>query len=356
MKQTRSRERAKATKSLNKLKAQYQSSDTDADDLSYLIHLSEKQLKALELLAEELEQVGVQDDSSHISELEEWIFKSRRLLKRLEKKTTTTPQSSDKMHRKFKLDLHLPKYSGDQLAWPEFWELYAAVVDQNTCYSVVEKFVFLRGYLTGEAARAIQGLSTTESIYQIAVDILKDRFGNESIRKETLMANLLRLPAVTNADDLKALRRLIDDLTANVRALEALGTSSATYGELLLPVLKGKVPEVWRFQWARSRGKENVSKSEFTSFMKYLQEEMKIREEVTQVPCMKAKVTESPSTPPTKSATSTLTTQRVSVQPKSRWNCQACGQGQHGLAKCDQYRILSVKDRWEVVKKSGLCF
>ena len=52
------------------------------------------------------------------------------------------------MHRKFKLDLHLPKYSGDQLAWPEFWELYAAAVDQNTCYSAVEKFVFLRGYLT----------------------------------------------------------------------------------------------------------------------------------------------------------------------------------------------------------------
>ena len=140
--------------------------------------------------------------------------------------------------------------------------------------------------LTGDAVRAIQGLSTTETNYQIAVDILKDRFGNESIRKETLMANLLRLPAVTNADDMEALRRLIDDLTANVRALEALGTSPATYGELLLPVLKGKVvPEVWRLQWARSRGKENVSKSEFTSFMKYLQEEMKIREEFTQVPC-----------------------------------------------------------------------
>ena len=73
LKQTRSREREKATKSLNKLKAQYQVSDTDADDLAYLIHLSEKQLKALELLGKELEQVGVQDDSSHISELEEWV-------------------------------------------------------------------------------------------------------------------------------------------------------------------------------------------------------------------------------------------------------------------------------------------
>ena len=54
--------------------------------------------------------------------------------------------------------------------------------------------------------------------------------------------------------------------------------------------------------------------SEFSCFMKFLQNEMKIREESTQVPCMKPKQsnTEGPTTP-LKSATSTLVTQRISV-------------------------------------------
>ena len=219
LKQSRSRERAKATKCLNKLKALYQAPDVDSDDLAYLIHLNEKQLVVLEQLGEALEQFDFQDDSSHISELEEMIFKSKRFLKRLEQSGSS--QTRGEMNGKFKLAINLPKYAGDLLAWPEFWELYEAAVHRNNTYSSVEKFVYLRGHLAGEAARAIQGLSTTTGNYQVAVDILKDRFGRDSVRKETLMANLLHLQGVTNADDLQSLRRLIDDLTANVRALEA---------------------------------------------------------------------------------------------------------------------------------------
>ena len=188
--------------------------------------------------------------SSHVSELEETIFKSKRLLKRLEQ--TDPPQTRVEKHGKVKLDINLPKYSGDLLAWSEFWELFEAAAHRNSRYSSVEKFVYLRGHLTGEAARAIQGLATAAVNYQIAVDILKDRFGRDALRKETLMANLLHLQGVTNADDLKSLRPLIHDITANVRAPEALDISSDSYGELLLPVLKWKIPESWRLQWARS--------------------------------------------------------------------------------------------------------
>ena len=328
LKQSQSRERSKATKILNKLKALYQAPDADPDDLTYLIHLGEKQLAALEQIGEELKRVEIQDDSSHVSELEEVMFKSKRLLKRLEQPDSSQPRGEK--HGKLKLDINLPKYSGDLLAWPEFWELFEAAAHRNSRYSPVEKFVYLRGHLTGEAARAIQGLATTTENYKIAVEILKDRFGRDALRKETLMANLLRLQGVTNADDLKSLRRLIDDVTANVRSLEALDTSTDSYGELLLPVLKGKIPESWRLQWARSRIEVDGSgNSEFSCFMKFLQNEMKIREESTQVPCMKPKQsnTEGPATP-LKSAASTLGSQRV--QSKAKWSCQACGQGQHG--------------------------
>ena len=340
LKQTRSRERAKATKSLNRLKLLYQASDADADDLAYVIHLNEKQLAALEQLGEELEGFEVQDDSNHVSDLEEWIFKAKRLLERLEKRTDA-PQSGAEMHGRFKLDLHLPKYGGDLLAWPEFWELYTAAVHRNTSYSVVEKFVFLRGHLTGEAARAIQGLATTEGNYQIAVDILQDRFGKDDVRKETLMANLLHLPAVTNPDDLKSLRRLIDDLTANVRALEALDTPSGNYGELLLPVLKGKIPVDWRLQWARSRGTIGGSgDSEFTRFMKFLKEEIRIREEASLVPCLlpEARFTGNLTSLLVMSATRATKTHQIQVSDEN---------GEQELTVSEADRRLETSSSWK---------
>ena len=283
LKLSRTRERSKATKSLNKLKALYQASDANPDELAYLIHVNEKQLATLEQLEVELMRFEVHDDSSHISDLEEVIFKSKRLLERLEKKSVAQ-ESYTKVPRKFKLELNLPKYGGDLLSWPEFWELYTAAVHQNTSYSSIEKFVYLRGHLTGEAARSIQGLATTEENYQIAIDILKDRFGKESIRKEMLMANLLQLQEVTDANDLQSLQCLIDDLVANIRSLEALGTTSANYGELLLPILKSRIPESWRLQWVRFRRMACGSReSEFSLFVRYLQDEIRTRKEASQV-------------------------------------------------------------------------
>ena len=101
------------------------------------------------------------------------------------------------------------------------------------------------------------------------------------------MANLLRLPAVSNPDDLKSLCRLVDDLTANVRALETLDIPTDNYGELLLFVVKGKISEAWRLQWAKSRGTISGSAdAEFTRFMTFFKEEIMIRKEASLVPCL----------------------------------------------------------------------
>ena len=59
LKQNRSRERGKATKSLNELRAAYQVPDVDPDDLAFLIHVNEKQLTVLEQLGEALEEFEV---------------------------------------------------------------------------------------------------------------------------------------------------------------------------------------------------------------------------------------------------------------------------------------------------------
>ena len=76
------------------------------------------------------------------------------------------------------------------------------------------------------------------------------------IRKKLLDA-LVNLPIVENARDLKAVRRLYDEVEANVRALSALGRKAEEYGGLLLPLMFHKIPEEIRLSICTKVSKEN---------------------------------------------------------------------------------------------------
>ena len=78
--------------------------------------------------------------------------------------------------------LNLPKFSGDVLQWPSFWDQFSVTV-HDTDLPVVSKFTYLMSLLEGEPKQAIHGLSLTTDHYTIACKILKDRFG----RKETII-------------------------------------------------------------------------------------------------------------------------------------------------------------------------
>ncbi|MPC25231.1 hypothetical protein E2C01_018336 [Portunus trituberculatus] len=176
--------RTKATKLLNDLNALWSQKDAaDSDDLAYAINQAEGHVDFMQKLQLELDQHELPDDSNHVQGLEQIIFKAKRLLARLDNaslvKTNAQfgPQSSSNTGEIKKKDFQLPTFKGDVLLWPEFWDLFKVAIHDNQQYSPAEKMVHLKRHLEGEAARAIQGLTTTSDHYSAAVKILKDRFG-----------------------------------------------------------------------------------------------------------------------------------------------------------------------------------
>ena len=354
----RTRERAKATKHINELKTLFKQVHEDNQsparyELDYAVEIGESHLSLLQDLEAQLKDAGAEDaESSHIADLHRAIGLGKRLLSGLREQAAAPAAPTPQHQASFKIDFNLPKFSGDLLAWPEFWEIYEASVHKNLAYSPVQKFLHLKQHLDGAAARAIQGLPLTAENYPEAVKILQDRFGKDGVRKDTLVAKLLGLPAVTDADNIRSLRRLTDDVTAGVRALRAL--NAASIGEMLLPVLKSKIPAPWRLQWARMRRERATEDgNEFEEFLKFLQQEVECQEESVHVSCQKR--SEESSQPATRATTSVLSTQRVNSLSKKRWACPVC-KGQHRLYRCAQYQELSVDDRWLAVKRAGACF
>ncbi|KAF0309521.1 hypothetical protein FJT64_019375 [Amphibalanus amphitrite] len=210
--------------------------------------------------------------------MQDQIFKAKRVLARLERSSEVSVGRAQCVppYLGGKLDLKLPKFCGDVEKWSEFWSLFCVSVHDNPAYAPVEKLVHLKAHLVDQAEVAVQGLPITDQGYLKAVETLKERFDRPDLCIKVLMQRLLSTTPVHSDNDLVRLRRMIDGLVSEVRALETMNVLPDSYAVLLMPVLLSCIPESWKIEWLRCSAD---SSDELTVFLKFLQKEMSIREE-----------------------------------------------------------------------------
>ena len=353
----RSRLRGKATRLCTDLRAYRTSDNVDQDDLAYKMHVLEKvrtELKDVQIM---LDKVELYDDTNHDDVMSEELFKASRLLRRLESALDNPSQpdrSFDDQHFDLRSSLvvKLPTFEGDVLKWAEFWELFKVSVHSNKRYADVQKFVLLKSLLGNVPKQVIEGIPVSEEGYRAAVDVLIRRYARDDVRRDMLLKQLLELPGVSKNDNLTAMHSLIDQLTARVRGLEALGVTSDSFSSILLPVVKEKLPEAWRLEWARVQ----PASADFSSFLDFLQREMEVREQAAAGPAGAASAERT--RPSTSWATASgLTAHRQVGGPHPRaqpgrsvagmgaGGCVACGGPKHGLAQCVVYGSQDVPTR-----------
>ena len=78
-------------------------------------------------------------------------------------------------------ELVIQAFDGNKLQWREFWDLFQVTVDKNDQLSEMEKFCYLKSKLTGVAKQAISGIFISTENYEIAKQVLEDRF-NECVK------------------------------------------------------------------------------------------------------------------------------------------------------------------------------
>ena len=131
----------------------------------------------------------------------------------------------------------------------------------NEAIPKVDKVNYLNSLLEGTALRTIQGLTLSESNYDSAMEMLRDRFGNPQQIISAYMEGLLKI-SNCEGDWSVTLRVVFDKIMVHVRGLEALGVASEQYGSLLIPVIMAKFPADIRLRIARETGRETWKKLE----------------------------------------------------------------------------------------------
>ena len=178
----------------------------------------------------------------------ECIGHMRVRMKRIEKKLVQrTPPSSPfdvKAASTSSSGLHisLPKlqlmtFDGNVLQWQEFWDTFSASVHQQGLPSVA-KFIDLKSVLKGAAAAAISGIPVSNDNYDMAILLLKERFGRPQKIIESLYSQLQILP--TSSNKFIDLKLTSDSVERILRQLESL--SESIDQRILIQQVLGKFP------------------------------------------------------------------------------------------------------------------
>lgn len=95
------------------------------------------------------------------------------------------------------------------------------------------------------------GLPTTEACYKDAIDILKKRFGDRTRLEQEYFSRLRTLPSVRSSDP-TALCKLYDQIVINIRGLETLGVSKASFSTMLCDLLLWALPHdiLVQYHWS----------------------------------------------------------------------------------------------------------
>ena len=116
--------------------------------------------------------------------------------------------------------LELKKFDGNILKWHEFWDTFDLTIRQNEILQSVDKFNYLRSQLLGSANYTIAQLDLKNDNYDIAIKLIKERYGKKQILIDTYYAQMMNLPIAMN----KTLprRAYFDVIEEHLRPLQSL--------------------------------------------------------------------------------------------------------------------------------------
>ncbi|XP_011313118.1 uncharacterized protein [Fopius arisanus] len=263
-------------------------------------------------------------------------------------------------------EISLPKFGGAYADWRSFRDLFASLVGSNTDLSNVEKMHYLRTSLSGESAQRIADLTISDESFSIAWDQLLSRYENKRLLISAHLEQLLSPPAMT-AHSAKELNALLTTVSEALNALEALGSPTAQWDQVIVHTVSQRLSSKLREAWEVKVGSSSEYPS-FKDFKEFLTGRARAMESI-EINSTPRATTTKPSTVSSSRQAPSAKVHHGAAQPTQRsrpaqrsaptgkvtYPCSTC-EADHYLTSCSSFRQLTVPARREVVEKPYLCY
>ncbi|GFT83767.1 integrase catalytic domain-containing protein [Nephila pilipes] len=233
--------------------------------------------------------------------------------------------------------------------FPSFWERFNSCIDSNTSLSLVDKHVFLRGYLDGEAKRLVDGISVIGDTYETTKKLLDDKYGNKDRIIQSHLDYLENLKPVQDPSPME-LNDLYIECNRKLQALNALGENTEAYGRILAPKIIRAFPTEICCRWIIYAKREKLAEGNITRLMQFLAEEVE-----GSVEAQKIRGTLFPDNILKSSVENfNIDLKLVNKNKKISPFCAFCNTSGHWPQNCET--VTDYKTRVQKLKSSNRCF
>ncbi|XP_075977354.1 uncharacterized protein LOC142977361 [Anticarsia gemmatalis] len=250
--------------------------------------------------------------------------------------------------------IQIPTFSGKYDEWPTFKDLFTALV-HNTTISDVQKLHYLKTSVSGEAEALLRHIQITENNYAHAWGLLQARFGNKKMIVNSLLRRLFSQKRITNqtANHIKA---LLDTTMECLNSLNNMNVCTTSWDSLIVFLISQKLDPESLKEWEEQAYKQNSDElSTWDELRRFLESKFRTLELVTPNANSVREKTQGHKSfhvalkddAPKKASTHSS----EHLQPL----CAYCND-KHFIYHCKEFASKPVEERYELVKKSNLCF
>lgn len=302
---------------------------------------------------------------SNLTDAQSLIFNHSSNVAKSQHNSENTNISSNHDNVNVKLPIiKLPSFNGNYFMWLEFRDIFESLIHKNEGIPDINKFHYLRSALEGSAALVIKSIEFTSNNYNIAWDLLCQRYNNKNILINNHLKALFKIEHLTRESH-RSIRYLIDIITKNLRALTTLGLPVDHWDALIIYMVSTKLDTITSGKWEEH--KNNSSDLPLLSeFIEFLRNRADILE------TMQANRSENtdhkrsfPNNPkenkpnhnfPNSLHKNTFSKSLVASTSMKHASilCPFCNQS-HRIIDCDSFKALSPENKYKEVLNRNLC-
>lgn len=281
----------------------------------------------------------------------------------------TPKQGQSCSQSKIKLPtISLPAFDGSYDHWLEFRDTYLSLIHNSKDIDNIQKFHYLRSALTGNALQIIKSLEFSSENYVTAWDLLENRYNNNRLLVHNHVKALFSAQSISK-ESAPQLRKLLDTILKNIRALKSLGEPTDSWDTLIIYIIVSKLDSSTEREWELHKSTLNNStkreKISLVDLTKFLKDRADVLETINvthsqnrPIESKKQSLSSNSSFSKTHShvagTSQNHNNSNKAVKSKRSRSCTLCNSN-HPIYACEMFLNLSINDKLKHIEQNKLC-
>lgn len=270
----------------------------------------------------------------------------------------TAKISDGNAHQSIKLPtISIPTFDGSYERWLEFRDTYLSLVHNSTEISHIQKFHYLKSSLSGSAALVIDSLEFSAANYKVAWELITNRYNNSRLLIHNHVKALFSIQSLAKESP-ALLRKLIDTILKNIRALKLLGEPTDSWDTLIIYIVVSKLDNVTEREWEQHKSTllrgDSTAKLTLNDLLGFLKDRADMLETLI-VSHSKGSDSRKQSAAVVPKVHCNVSTTKPSTKQRSfRKQCLLCN-ANHSLYACQRFLDLTHDEKTQFITNKKLC-